>query len=251
MRIRSSNPYFGRIEKAQGLEATIGEEKLASYKGIFLKTLLLVAVLLISGLGSIFLFALPYNIVIGILIACPIVALVCAIFGSFNLKYASFLSIIYSLAEGLMLGLLTYVLDRAYPGVGIVAIIGVGVVFLVTFALYAFKAIRVSNFFVRLFSILGVSIFIAFLLSFLISWLAPAAYAAIADNFWLMLVIYSVLIIFGAFCLILDFDRCHQIVIAQSPKKYEWWAAFGLIISIIWIYIQILRLVTLITGRRN
>jgi uncharacterized YccA/Bax inhibitor family protein len=250
MRIRSTNPYFNRIEK-QTQMGLITDERVASYKGIFLKTLILVATLLISGLGSVLLFSIPYNVVVGILIACPIVALVCAIVGSINIKYAPVCSILYSVFEGLMLGLLTYVLEAVYPGIGIVAVLGVSVVFLVSFGLYSLKIVRVSNFFIKLVSILGVTILITFFLSFLVRALIPNVYNAIANNYGIMIVIYIILIIYGAVCLILDFDRAKMLVETQSPKKAEWWVAFGLIISIVWIYIQFLRLLLIIYSRKK
>ena len=58
-----------------------------------------------------------------------------------------------------------------------------------------------------------------------------------------------VIVIIAALNLILDFKNIEDGVAQQAPKNMEWFAAFGLMVTLVWLYIEILRLLMLLTGR--
>jgi uncharacterized YccA/Bax inhibitor family protein len=57
-------------------------------------------------------------------------------------------------------------------------------------------------------------------------------------------------VIIAALNLVLDFDFIENAVEAQAPKYMEWFAAFGLVVTLVWLYIEILRLLSKLRGRR-
>jgi uncharacterized YccA/Bax inhibitor family protein len=64
-------------------------------------------------------------------------------------------------------------------------------------------------------------------------------------------ILFSVaVVVIAAMNLILDFDFIEQAAAAQSPKYMEWYAAFGLMVSLIWLYMEILKLLVKLARRR-
>jgi uncharacterized YccA/Bax inhibitor family protein len=58
-----------------------------------------------------------------------------------------------------------------------------------------------------------------------------------------------VIVAIAAFNLLLDFDFVERGVAAGAPKKMEWYAAFGLLVTIVWLYLELLRLLAKLQGR--
>jgi len=65
------------------------------------------------------------------------------------------------------------------------------------------------------------------------------------------LVFSAIFIVFGALMLTLDFDRAEMIVSSGAEKSYEWTVAVGLMVTIVWIYVELLRFLMIIYSRRN
>jgi uncharacterized YccA/Bax inhibitor family protein len=261
MALKSTNPYFNKLEKVSAEDAgtfdssveasgiIVSDVATASYKGIFFKTLIMIALMLVSGFLSIFFFigneALS-TVGFTLIAVAPIGAFICAMISMFSPKAAGVCGILYSLFQGLFLGMLTWIVELFAPGVGYAVMGGVLFVFIVTFFLYQIKAIRVTSFFVKFVSIFSITL----LISFLFFWLVPINVGG-EFGWGLMFGISAILILYGALCLILDFEQCKYIVEAGAPKSYEWFASMGIMISLVWIYIQVLRLALLIVARNR
>ena len=65
------------------------------------------------------------------------------------------------------------------------------------------------------------------------------------------LVVSGALVLFGALMLTLDFDRAEMIVEGGADRAYEWTVAVGLMVTIIWIYVELLRFLAILNSRRN
>ena len=243
--MRSSNPVLRSVESSRTFEGV----EAASYTGITMKTLLLLGLAVLSGffvisqmLGS------NIESVIPLLIPAMIIALVSVLVASFVPRLAMPFSMAYALATGVNLGFITLIVEVFVPGAAIMAVIGTATVFTVMLFLYTSRTIRVTSMFRRIMISSLFSILIMFVIFTILNMTTDIFLAA---NPTIAIGISAFLIIFGGLMLTLDFDRAEAIVESGADKRYEWIVAMGLMITLVWIYYEILRLVLILASRRN
>ena len=178
-----------------------------------------------------------------------IVGLVLGMVTAFVPKAARFTAPIYAIAYGLVLGAISAVYNNAYSGIVVQAIGATLGVFLVMFLLYATRLVRVTPKFILITIAATGGIF----LLYAVAWIAQLFGANIV--FWnqpsLMGIGFSiVIVIVAAMNLMLDFNFIEQASNAgNTPRYMEWYAAFGVTVTIVWLYIEILRLLSLLRQR--
>ncbi|WP_446218405.1 Bax inhibitor-1/YccA family protein [Micromonospora sp. IBHARD004] len=154
----------------------------------------------------------------------------------------------YAVLQGLLLGVASRAFELVYPGIVVQAVVGTFGVFLGMALLYRARLIRATPRLARLVvgALLGI---VALSLVNLVTYLLTGrqgleAYSLTAEVGWLPYVISGVAIIAGAFSFILDFDLVERSVRAGLPRRYAWFCAFGLLVGLIFLYWQILRLLS-------
>ena len=172
---------------------------------------------------------------------------------AFKMKWASFLAPAYAILEGLFVGSISAIYDYAYPGLPMQAVALTLLVTLIMFLIYRYKIIKVTS---KLRTVIVVATS-AVAIFYLIQWLTYAiGGSAIAYNFTNSATPISIgfsilMVILASFNLLLNFDTVEKGVEMRAPKYMEWYAAFGLMVTLIWLYIEILRLLAKIMGRRS
>jgi uncharacterized YccA/Bax inhibitor family protein len=173
---------------------------------------------------------------------------------SFKPNWSGFLSPAYGILQGLFLGAISVVINTAfresYPGIVMQA---VGLTFCVAitmFLLYNFRIIKPTQ---RFKSIL-VTATIAIAMFYLVLWGMSAfgvypEFMRLGDNSLLGYSISIFIVGIAALNLILDFERIEQGAEMGAPKFMEWYGAFGLLVTIVWLYIEILRLLSRFASR--
>lgn len=151
---------------------------------------------------------------------------------------------IYSLLEGLTLWVLSLVLEKQFSWIVIQAITGTLWVFWVMLFLYKTKVIQVTENFKLWVTAATWWIIILYLISLFwnITWLYNLPYIHTWGPIWIWLSIFIVWI--AALNLIMDFDFIEKWVEEKAPKYMEYYWAFGLIVTLVWLYFEILRLLT-------
>jgi uncharacterized YccA/Bax inhibitor family protein len=160
---------------------------------------------------------------------------------SFKATLAPYLAIPYAALEGLALGGFSAVLEQRYHGIAIQAVgLTFGVLAVLLFA-YRMRLIRVTAQFRAM--VIGATGGIALL--YLATWIlsffhvaVPVLYAATPLGIGISLVIVGI----AALNLVLDFDLIERGVAGGAPKYMEWYSAFGLIVTLVWLYLELLRL---------
>ena len=168
--------------------------------------------------------------------------LVLGLVNSFKKKVSPILVMTYALMEGLLLGGLSAVVDMRYPGVAIQAVLATLVVAGTTLALFANGKLRATPKLNKIFmigaigymaygfiSILGAGIFGSSLNSFSIGGIP------------LGLVVGLFAVALATYSLLLDFTTTSEAVEAGLPERESWRLAFGLTASLVWLYVEILR----------
>lgn len=149
---------------------------------------------------------------------------------------------IYAVVEGMFIGGLSSVLEIIFPGLILQAVFGTAILCGVMYGLYASKVIRPTPTFNKIVYSLVLTIVLLYLISFIMQ-LFGAQMPFLHDN-GLFGIGFSVLVLgVGGLMLVSDFGFIQSSVSHGAPKKFEWYAAFGLLITLIWIYIEMVRLI--------
>ena len=158
----------------------------------------------------------------------------------------------YALLEGLALGGLSSMYNQLYQGIVPQAIfLTFGILFSLLFA-YKTKIIQPSeNFKLGIFAATG-GIGVVYLISFVMSFFGSGLSIMNFNNGSLMSIGFSFfVVIIASLNLVLDFDFIEQGAEVGAPKYMEWYGAFGLLVTLIWLYIEVLRLLAKLQSRRS
>ena len=159
---------------------------------------------------------------------------------------------LYSVFEGLALGGISVMYSSLYDGIVQQAILlTIGIFSALLFA-YKTKVIQPSeNFKLGLFAATG-GIFLIYLVNMIMSFFGSGLSIMSIQNASLMSIGFSiVVVVIAALNLVLDFDFIEQGSEQGAPKYMEWYGAFGLLVTLIWLYLEILRLLAKLQSRRN
>ena len=220
-----------------------------SLKGTIDKSFLLLVVLMVSALWPWSQMAAGNaSAVSGMMTVGFLGGFVLAIIISFKANLAPYLSIPYAALEGLALGGISAVLEQRYRGIAIEA---VGLTFGVLAALliaYRAHIIRVTDRFRAIVVGATFGILLLYLATMVLGWFhvsLGALFAPTPLGIGISLVIVGV----AALNVVLAFDLIERGVAGGAPKYMEWYCAFSLMVTLVWLYIELLRLLSL--TRRN
>lgn len=159
---------------------------------------------------------------------------------SFRPEYASITGPVYAALQGVVLGIVTMVLNVQYPGLPFQALVLTSAVMLVMLTAYRTGLIQATE---RLRTIVVSctgAIFMFYIIAFGMSLFG--LYIPFLHEGGVIGIGFSLFVVgLAAFNLILDFDLIEQ-GIGRAPAQFEWFAAFGLVVTLIWMYFEILRL---------
>ena len=155
---------------------------------------------------------------------------------------------IYAILEGLFLGAISAIINAAYPGVAFQAVLlTIGTLFTMLF-LYRSGRIRATPKFRRGVMMATGAVFFAYMISWIMS-LFGMSMGFMHSAGPLGILINLVIIVIAALNLIMDFDFIEKGSRMGAPKYMEWYGAFGLMVTLIWLYIEFLRLLSRFAGR--
>ena len=161
---------------------------------------------------------------------------------------ARFTAPIYALLEGALLGAISAAYNTSYDGI-VVQAVGLTIgVFAVMLFLYGTRIIKVTEK-LRMGIVAATgAIFLVYMVNIVLS-LFDAEVPFLHDTGAVGIGISLLIVGVAAFNLLLDFDFVERGVAAGAPKKMEWYAAFGLLVTIIWLYLELLRLLSKLQSR--
>ena len=177
-----------------------------------------------------------------------------ALFIQFSKKIRPGAIVTYSLIEGFSLGVISYTFEAYFPGIVISAVLATLVVIGTTLAAFMLGFVRNSSTLTRVAGIGSVAFFFYYLVTFALSVTGMVDMRAVNSTtvFGIPLgVIIAVLAVFiGVLCLVRDFDAVKVGVASNVPVKYAWLCTFAIMTDVIWIYLEILKILSYLM-RRN
>ena len=175
-----------------------------------------------------------------------LVGLVVALVIIFKQSTNPALVLTYSVAEGMALGAITGALESSsnqYAGIGFQAILGVVGVFIGMLVVYKTGAIRVTPRLTKMVIGAAIGVIVLMLANLVVGFFADGG-LGLRSGGPLAIIFSLVCIGIGAFMLLLDFDQADQAVKAGVPARFAWYLAFGFMTTLVWLYIEILRLLS-------
>ncbi|MGA8987592.1 Bax inhibitor-1/YccA family protein [Aeromicrobium sp.] len=179
-----------------------------------------------------------------------LIGFVLAMVNSFKKVVSPALVIAYALVEGVFIGAFSKVIASyvGEPSIVFQAVLGTVFAFGGTLAAYKFFDIQVTPKFRRVVTIAGFTVVGVLVLNWILSLTGVFDNGGLRGFNTLGLLVSCALVVLAVFFLILDFDFIEQGVAAGIPEREAWRAAFGLTVTLVWLYIEILRILAILRG---
>ncbi|MCR4662381.1 MAG: Bax inhibitor-1/YccA family protein [Endomicrobiaceae bacterium] len=177
-----------------------------------------------------------------LLLPICLISFVLALFIIFKKTTCPFLSPFYAFGEGLLMGTLTLFFEKQYPGIAFNAVfLTISVLFCM---LAAFRAgiIKPTNKFYFIVGISTLAICLLYIVEIVLSLFGVAGFTFINDSGPWGILFSVFVVIIASLNLIIDFDMIQKGVAFGAPEYMEWYGAFALMVTIVWLYMEILRL---------
>ena len=242
-----ANPALS--EKAFDYAIKNSNEETMTINGAINKAIILSLILMLSALVSVY-FVLEKNLELlyPAVIVSSIGAVILAIIMAFKKETAKTLSILYAILEGIAIGGISFVFNAVYDGIVVQAVFFTSADLLVMLLLYKFRIIKVNDKFRSVIFGSTLCIAIVYLINFILGFFKMSV-PFLNDSSPIGIGISVAIVAIASFNLLLDFDFIEQGANANMPKYFEWYCAFGLLVTLIWLYLEILRLLSKVRSR--
>jgi uncharacterized YccA/Bax inhibitor family protein len=160
---------------------------------------------------------------------------------SFTMKANAVTSLLYAAFEGMLLGAISRAFNARYPGIVVEALTGTVAVAVAVLFVYKIGAIRVTPKFTRIVIAATLGAFGLMIVNLVASFFTPGG-LGLRDGGALAIGFSLLCIVIASMNLVLDFDMIEQGIRRGADEKFAWYASFGLLVTLVWLYFEILRL---------
>lgn len=217
-----------------------------TYDDVIRKTVISFAAVL-AGVGvAVTLGAFNPGLMMGLLLPAVIAGFVLAMVNCFKKEPSPGLILSYSAVQGVVLGGITMILEAQFPGIAMQAVLATIAVFGTVLALFKSGKVRATPKLNKMFFVAIVAYLVFSLLNLGLMVFTDAGGMFGLREGWLGLAIGAFAILLATYSLVLDFTNIQEGVDAGVAQKYGWMAAFGLTVSLVWLYIEILRIIAIV-----
>lgn len=244
--MKSSNPILSRA--FENSKFGLSKDRM-SLNGVVNKSGFLLAIILTVAVYPWLLFMQARisevkTLVFGSMVAGFVVALLI----SFRPTFAVICAPLYAVFQGIFLGGVSSLLETVYPGIAIQSMVGTFSVFGVTLLAYRLRLLRASESFKSAIFAATLGIAVVYFLSMIFQ-LFSIRMQLIHGN-GIGGILFSLIVVgIAALNLILDFDMIEQGFKRGAPKFMEWYSAFGLMATMVWMYVEIIQLISKIRSK--
>jgi len=256
--LSSTNPVLSDHALGQTLarERAFGTET-ASLQGVMQKTSIAVGLAIAGGAGGYWLVQTFPSIMWIAAIASLVISLVMFFTISRSPKAAMIGTPLYAIVQGVGLGALSFVLEQILlnsginvpGGLAMQAFVITGSIMASMLALHTFGIVRAGPRFTSVLGVVTLGIFLTYLVSFILSFfgiqmpfLSLGSALEGGQAAWIGLGINALILVVASLWLLVDFAQIDEAVAAGAPKSMEWLLAFGLVVSLAWVYAESLKL---------
>ncbi|MDO5083271.1 MAG: Bax inhibitor-1/YccA family protein [Arachnia propionica] len=188
----------------------------------------------------------PVELVIPVTIGGAVASLVASLVVGMRARISPVALAIYAVLEGVFIGGLSKVFDMMWPGIVMSAVLATFVTAGATLAAYKFFNIRVTGKFRKMVTIATMAFAGVMLVNFALAMLGvDTGLRDVGSSAGLLSIGVSILAVcLAVFNLVLDFDFVERGIAAQAPASESWRAAFGITVTMVWLYVEMLRILS-------
>lgn len=216
-----------------------------TYDDVIRKSVTSFAVLLVGAGVAVTLSTLMPGAAMGLALVAVLAGLVLGLVNAFRREPNPGLILAYSATQGFFLGAFTWVLEGAYPGVAVQAVTATLVVFGTVLALFKSGKIRATPKLNKMFFTALIAYAVFSMLNLGLMLFTDIGMFGMRGG-WLGVAIGAFAILLATYSLVLDFTNVQEGVEAGVEQKYGWAAAFGLTVTLVWLYVEILRVIVIL-----
>jgi uncharacterized YccA/Bax inhibitor family protein len=240
----SSNPAFSeKAIQSIGRMSASAQDAPATIQGTVNKTMLLLFLIVAVSTGAWIYADVLSPILLPLVIVSAVVQIGMTFYMVKNPASAKKLSIIYALIEGVVLGAISFMFERIYPGIVIQAILGTMGVILGMLLIYKLRIIKVTENFKIMVGAATAGVAFIYVINIVMRMFGTSI--PFVHEGSTMGIVFSLFVIgVAAFNLAVDFDFIEKCEEQKAPGYMEWYGAFGLMLTIVWLYIEMLRLIS-------
>tara|TARA_S200000501_G_scaffold59211_2_gene49570 strand:- start:1198 stop:1959 length:762 start_codon:yes stop_codon:yes gene_type:complete len=245
---RSGNPALNKnafkVLNRNGDTGPISKNDSMTIKGTVDKTAISLFIMIASG------YYIYSEQIVSLMLPGCILGFIVAIFTIFKKQYAPFTVPLYALFQGLFLGGISFMYGQMFEGIVYNAVLLTVTILLSLLLAYRSGIIKATeNFKLGVFAATG-GIALFYLISFIASFFGGGLAIFDPSNGSMTSILISLfVVIIASLNLVLDFDFIEQASENGAPKYMEWYGAFGLLVTLVWLYLEILRLLAKINSR--
>ena len=237
---RMNNPVLDHV-KDLPVEGDVLVEK-ATARGSYVKVVLLLLALFIATGISWFMQISPRSVLLLVFAAFAVGVFICR-----NPEYSPAVSPLYVVMEGTVLGQLVKIEESAYPGVALQTLIITFVIAVIVAAAYICKWINVNDVFKSRVFLVTAGIAVVYLIDLVLIFGFDRQVPLLHEANWKGILVSLFLVSVAAMNLAWDFETICTLSAKGLPKYYEWYFAYGLVVTLIWLYLEAMRLIRNIT----
>jgi uncharacterized YccA/Bax inhibitor family protein len=259
--MESRNPVFsrrgafgqapGHAASPQGLEAMYNAPAYSpprpmTIDDVVVRSFMTLGTLVVAGaLAWVF---VPERIANAVALVAIVVGLIFWAILTFGRRVNPALVLGFAASYGVAVGVISHTYNSLYNGIVLQAVVGTALAFGAMLTVYALRIVRVTPKFVRFVIAAGLALVGLMVLNMLIS-IFHVGGLGIRENGPLGIIFSVVAILVGCLYLLLDFSSIEDGVRSGAPEKASWLAAFGLTLSLVWIYLELLRFLSYFYSR--
>lgn len=251
----TANPYdqqFANLEQSYyGPPAGPAQTGRLTYDDVIMKTVGVLAVVVVAAVGSWFL--MPPSMIVPAMIIGALGGFGLGLVNVFKKEPSPALILAYAAFEGVFLGMISGVFETMWPGIVVQAVLATFITFGVTLALFKSGKVRVTPKFKKVMMIGMISYGLFCLVNLGVMWFTDMGGAFGVRSMEIFglpigVVIGAVAVLLAAMSLIMDFDQITKGVKNGAPRKFAWSAAFGITLTLVWLYVEFLRILAILRG---
>ena len=249
--MQSSNPVFGNAPTlkrgyptARDVQDIYETPQRLSMDDVVVKTGLLFAIVVVGGALSWTLGAPP-----GVVALAGIAGFALAMVNIFKRRVSPALVMAYAACEGVFLGAISHAYDAQSSGIALeAAVVTAGIFGGVLFG-YTSGRLRATPQFTKIVSGAFLGLFVLLVANYLVSAFAGGDGLGLRSGGGVAILFSLAFIVVGSLTFVLDFDRASQLVAAGADQREAWRVAFGLVVGLVWLYLEVLRLLSYFNRR--
>lgn len=219
-----------------------------TYDDVIRKTLVSFLVVLLGAGASVTVGATSPALLMVLVVVGLLGGLVLGLVNSFKKEPNPALILAYSACQGLLLGGISMLLEMQFPGIVLQAVLGTVIVFGSVLALFRSGKVRATPKLTKMFMVAGMAYFVFSLVNVGLMMFGgtDSMFGLRGEMPLLGLALGALGILLATYSLVMDFTNIQEGVDAGVAKRFGWAAAFGLTVSLVWLYIELLRIIAIV-----